>query len=194
MIAHTATIPPWNNAGLLPPVRPGMLGNSTDRSPYIVDLATVVDRFATSPQRMSILDGLLRFRAGLHSAGIVEGFQWLDGSFMEQVESLEGRPPRDLDVVTFFNLPPGQNQRSLNDQYGALFDQPQLKENYSIDAYFVELGQSTNRRQVKTISYWYSMWSHRRDGRWKGFLQVDLNPVQDREAKAVLNQSGGNHV
>ncbi len=194
MIAHAATIPPWNTAGLLPPVRPGMLGNSADRSPYIVDLATVVDRFATSPQRMAILDGLLRFRAGLHSAGIVDGFQWLDGSFMEQVESLEGRPPRDLDVVTFFNLPLGQNQRSLNDQYSALFDQPQLKENYSIDAYFVELGQPTNRRQVKTVSYWYSMWSHRRDGRWKGFLQVDLNPVQDREAKAVLNQSGGNHA
>jgi hypothetical protein len=30
-----------------------------------------------------------------------QGFQWLDGSFAEQIELLEGRPPKDIDVVSF---------------------------------------------------------------------------------------------
>jgi len=74
------------------------------RSPYVVGLLDVVERFATTPERIRILDGLLRFRADLHQTGIVSGFQWLDGSFMEQVEILEHRPPRDLDVVNFLDL------------------------------------------------------------------------------------------
>ncbi|MDA1231040.1 MAG: hypothetical protein O2856_09720 [Planctomycetota bacterium] len=30
------------------------------------------------------------------------GFQWLDGSFLEDIELGDGRPPRDLDVVTVY--------------------------------------------------------------------------------------------
>ena len=53
------------------------------------------------------------------------------------------------------------------------------------------LGQPVDALQVQSITYWYSMWSHRRDGLWKGFVQVDLNPSQDADARAVLNISGG---
>lgn len=91
MTASTVAIPAWNSAGVLPPIRPNAPGSSPDRSPYVVDLAVLFDRFTTSPERMAILDGLLRFRADLHAAGITSGFQWLDGSFLEQVEALEGR-------------------------------------------------------------------------------------------------------
>lgn len=94
-------LPQWNGVGILPPVRPEMPGNSPERSPYRVSPAGFVDRFATSPERMAILDGLLRFRGKLHELGIVSGFQWLDGSFLEQIELLENRHPRDMDVVTF---------------------------------------------------------------------------------------------
>ncbi len=107
MTSSAASIPAWNSAGVLPPIRPNAPGSSPDRSPYVVDLAVLVDRFATSTERMAILDGLLRFRAALHAAGITSGFQWLDGSFLEQVEALEGRAPRDIDVVTFLALPQG---------------------------------------------------------------------------------------
>ena len=62
---------------------------------------------------------------------------------------------------------------------------------YSIDGYFSELGQPVDALRVKIITYWYSMWSHRRDGLWKGFVQVDLNPLQDADARAILNISGG---
>lgn len=55
-----------------------------------------------------------------------------------------------------------------------------------MDCYFSVLGQPVDARQVQNIAYWYSMWSHRRDGLWKGFVQVDLNPSQDADARAVL--------
>mgnify|MGYP000981938932 CR=1 FL=1 len=184
-------LPNWDGAGVLPPVRPDRPGNSPERSPYRVSLTDFVGRFATSPERMTILDGLLKFRAKLHEVGIISGFQWLDGSFLEQIEILESRHPRDMDVVTFFDMPPGENQLSLWQKSRSLFDQQALKEMYSIDGYFSELGQPVDALRVKIITYWYSMWSHRRDGLWKGFVQVDLNPLQDADARAILNISGG---
>jgi hypothetical protein len=185
------TIPDWTAAGILPPIHPGASGNSPDRSPYSVDLPSLVDRFSTSPERRNILDGLLRFRAAFHQAGIVSGFQWLDGSFLEDVETSESRPPRDMDVVTFFYLPAGHDQRSLVQQYTALFDRQQVKITYSMDIYSVVLGAPTDQSQVSQEAYWYSMWSHRRDGLWKGFVQIDLNPEQDDAARALLNLDGG---
>lgn len=193
MTPSTAAIPAWNSAGVLPPIRPSAQGNSPDRSPYTVDLVLLVDRFATSPERMAILDGLLRFRADLHAAGITSGIQWLDGSFHEQVEVLEGRAPRDMDVVTFLDLPSGQDQRSLVQCHGTLFDQKHVKETYAMDAYFVVLGEPLDTGSVRRVSYWYSLWSHRRDGLWKGFVQVDLDPSQDSDARAILNLAGGVH-
>lgn len=193
MTLAAVAIPAWNSAGVLPPIRPSAPGHSADRSPYVVDLAMVVDRFATSKARMSILDGWLRFRADLHAAGIVSGFQWLDGSFLEDIETLENRAPKDMDVVTFFDLPHGQDQGSMARNHASLFDQKHVKANYGVDSYFTVLGQPTDRWQVKNISYWYSMWSHRRDSVWKGFVQVDLNPVQDGDARAALNLAEGHH-
>jgi hypothetical protein len=193
MTSSAASIPAWNNAGVLPPIRPNAPGSSLDRSPYVIDLAVLFDRFTTSPERMTILDGLLRFRAELHAAGITSGFQWLDGSFLEQVEVLEGRAPRDMDVVTFFALPQGLDQCSLVQRHGSLFDQKHLKATYAMDAYFAVLGQPTDQWQVKNITYWYSLWSHRRDGLWKGFVQVELDPSQDGDARAILNLAGGVH-
>lgn len=184
-------LPNWNGAGVLPPIRPGRQGSSPERSPYRVPLADFVARFAISPERMKILDGLLKFRAKLHEIGIISGFQWLDGSFLEQIELLESRSPNDIDVVTFFEMPTGENQLSLLRKSKSLFDQQALKKKYSVDGYFSELGQPVDALHVQIITYWYSMWSHRRDGLWKGFVQVDLAPSEDDDARAVLNISGG---
>lgn len=102
-------IPAWNAQGVLPPV--GVADpTSTIRSPYVVPLIEVVHRFGTTVERRTILGGLMRYRAALHAIGLVQGFQWLDGSFLEDVEGLESRPPNDIDVVTFFRLLPGETE------------------------------------------------------------------------------------
>lgn len=175
-------IPDWNMSGLLPPIRPNLPGNDFDRSPYIVNLKKVITQFATSPERVSILYGLLGYRKALHDVGMVTGFQWLDGSFMEHVERVESRPPKDIDVVTFYELPFGVTEASIVSQNPDLFDNSMAKKVYCVDAYFCPLGVPTCSKQVKYISYWYSMWSHRRDNQWKGFIQVDLSPHEDIEA------------
>ena len=100
----TAAIPAWDPQGLLPPIDV-LNPTSVERSPYRVALTDVMVRFATSPERRQILRGWLGYRAALHGMGLTDGFQWLDGSFLEQVEMLERRPPQDMDVVTFLNPP-----------------------------------------------------------------------------------------
>ena len=98
----TVPIPPWTSRGVLPSIDPGD-PTGGDRSPYPASLLDVVMRFSTSPERRTILQGLLDYRAALHRMGLVSGFQWLDGSFLENIELLESRSPRDIDVVTFLD-------------------------------------------------------------------------------------------
>ena len=76
-------------------------------SPYTVSLSEVIKRHATSEARVRILTGLLDFRADLRAVGINDGLQWLDGSFVEDVEGIRGRAPADMDLVTFAHLPVG---------------------------------------------------------------------------------------
>lgn len=126
-------IPDWTAEGVLPPLD---VGNPTgsNRAPYAVSLYDLVVRFGTTPERCSILDGYLRHRAALHANGYEVGFQWLDGSFMEDVETLEGRPPRDMDVVSFVH-PPGAANTAPGDQDA--LDHAAAKSRFKVDSYFV---------------------------------------------------------
>ena len=185
-----AAIPNWNSSGVLPPINPASPA-SADRSPYEIAITDLVLHFNTSAERQTILAGFLDYRQALHGIGIERGFQWLNGSFLENVESTENRPPRDIDVVTFFHLPSGQTQRSLVQQYRALFVPRETKNSYRVDAYFVQLDAGSPEPLVSQSTYWYSMWSHRRNGEWKGYLRVDLSPTNDRAARANLVSSPG---
>ncbi len=179
----TVAIPAWNPQGVLPPID---MANPTsaERSPYRVALTDVMVRFATSPERRQILRDWLGYRAFLHSMGLADGFQWLDGSFLEQVELLESRPPQDMDVVTFLNVP--ADFAPTQQQMTALSNQA-VKQAYRVDSYIVELNLPADEL-VKRSAYWYSMWSHRRNQAWKGYLEVDLNRASDQQALGFLNQ------
>lgn len=178
------SIPRWNSQGVLPPA---LSATGTFRSPYAVSSLQLVERFATTKERCKILGGFFRYREALHSAGIVSGFQWLDGSFMEQVEVTENRAPRDIDVVSFLDLSQ-HDQQQLITKYLYLFAPNQARQDFYVDAYIVELNSKLDKQLTSRITYWYSMWSHRRDGLWKGFLQLDLQPDMDAEAIELLSQ------
>ena len=179
------SIPNWNAQGVIPPIDvndPASLA----RSPYQVALTDLILRFATSPERKKILDGLLRFRAALHSVGLTTGFQWIDGSFLEYVELIALRPPNDIDVVTFFSLPGSvTDEAALVAKEPTLFDQIQVKATYSVHSYFVGL-DGDRISLVRMTAYWYSMWSHRRNEAWKGFLEISLDPRDDADAVKLL--------
>ncbi len=171
---------------MLPPVQDAPVG--PNRSPYAVDLCEVIERFSITAERISILYGLLDYRAALHGAGLVDGFQWLDGSFMENVELLQQRPPNDLDLVTFFCLPAGVTELQLAQRAANLFDSNFTKKTYKIDAYPATLGELADEQWVKEVAYWYSVWSHNRAGQWKGFLQIPLAAHDDAAARQLLDR------
>lgn len=178
-----AAIPAWNPRGVLPPV--DLFDPvSANRSPYRVSLVDLLMRFGTSPERLAILQGLLNFRAALHQMGLVAGFQWLDGSFLEDVEVLDKRPPRDIDVVTFLQTPTHFVPKAPHD---VALDRPTAKAQFKVDSYLVELDLVPPAELALVSAYWYSLWSHRRNQEWKGFLQVDLAPHEDLAAQLWLS-------
>ncbi len=186
-------IPKWTADGVLPPV--DLADPTSDvRSPYRVALTDFVLRFASSAARMAIIDGFLGYRSELHAVGLTRGFQWIDGSFLENIETIRSRPPDDVDVVTFYQLPSGETQASILARNPGVFDRDQLKARFSVDAFAQDLG-SPSKDLVWWSAYWYGVWSHQRSTLvWKGFVEVDLDPSQDASAHGILstiNPAGG---
>ncbi len=180
-------IPQWNVDGVLPPVN---VNNPTsdDRSPYSASLNDFMLRFGTTQSRLHILEGLMEFRSALHAVGLVQGFQWIDGSFLENIEETEKRDPNDIDLVTFFHLPEGATQESLFKTAPELFNHGDPKDKFHVDTYFVCLNTEQPDLLVDVAAYWYSLWSHRRNGLWKGFIRIDLSSNDDQVAIANLNE------
>jgi hypothetical protein len=175
-------IPAFTIDGVLPPyVGPeGPGGAAEDMSPYVVTALEVVTTLASSRERRDILHGWLRHRAGLRAVGFERGFQWLDGSFVED------KQPRDLDVVSFLYRPQGiQDPRQLLTVMranGNLFVRNIVKEEYKLDAFPVDL-EGSPEALVSSTRYFLGLFSHRRgDDVWKGMLQVRLEDIADDAA------------
>lgn len=177
-------IPEWNAEGLLPPIDEQNPTNS-NRSPYETNTVQLIQRFATSVERCQILHGYLAHRAELHGMGMDAGFQWLNGSFSENIELIEQRPPGDMDVVTFTHRGDEIFDVLTDEQIRLLFDTAWIKDQFKVDFYIQSL-QDDPENLVSMSAYWYSMWSHRRSMQWKGFLKLDLAPHHDAEALAIL--------
>ena len=176
----------WNALGFLPPVASGEHPAGWNRSPYLMTLAETANFFVTTKTRLNIFRSFLRYRKALHEIGICRGFQWLNGSFVEQVETTRQKPPKDTDVVTFAHLP--QNCKNQSDLYARnpnLFDR--AKADFQVDGYMVVLGEPMTAEAVRLIAYWYSLWSHQRETyAWKGFIQLDLSLDADKSAEDIL--------
>jgi len=179
------SIPNWTASGVLPPI--DMVAPVSEaRSPYQSSMDDLILRFGTTKPRREILAGWLSYRQSLHDVGIVNGFQWLDGSFLEDVEMIESRSPNDIDCVTFFHAPTGKSELELAKSYPDLFDSQQVKARFKVDAYMTNLALPAPLL-VSRSCYWYGVWSHRRDLNWKGFVQVDLDQTHDTTALQLLH-------
>ncbi len=165
----------------LPPYLRVVDGYVQDMSPYECTVVELCDRFTTSDARRRILAGLLKFRKDVLALGI-QGFQWLGGSFVEDIEAHAGRDPGDIDVVTFASNPekPAQLSNILN-QKPELFDADRVKEMYRVDHHWISLG-SESAKLVEEALFWYGLYSHRNDQTWKGMLKVKLTDRTDDDA------------
>ena len=192
--AYAGRIPDWNSAGLLPP----FLGNpaSPDRSPYRASLSDTMVRFGSEGEgRRELLAGLLYFRAALHEAGLTMGFQWIDGSFVEDVESLRERAPVDIDVVTFYYMPEGHaTEESFDNAFPDLSNPFAMKWDFGIHAHLVAINLNDLETVIRRVAYWHDVWSHARggprtrEGTRKGYVQVDLDPSDDESARVELDR------
>lgn len=175
-------IPAFDHRGLIPPFHDPQRPTGSPRSPYQTSMSDVVLRFANTPERRAILDGLLGYRQALTDAGLTAGFQWLDGSFTEDVEVSQNRAPNDIDVVTFAEIP---DQQALLANHPELFN-PGSKQRFRVDGYLVALNDPAESL-VQQTAYWYSVWSHQRDTfDWKGFIQIALDDADDVLARENL--------
>lgn len=188
-------IPSHNQSGVLPPFLPGSSpSKSGSMAPYKVSLLKVAKRFANSSERLKIIQGLVLYRAELYKEGITSGFQWIDGSFVEDVEGNKGRSPNDIDIITFANRPSAyhndQNWRNFVNKRKDLFLPDLSKTIYKCDAYFVDLSLQSEAL-VNQTKYWFGLFSHQRDTfLWKGMLEVPLD--DDQDVISFLSGGGSN--
>lgn len=94
---HYTLIPDFNHEGVIPPVLHDPAGRN--RSPYSISVYDLICRFDTRAKRCDILRGFVRLRHALFQNSFT-GFQWIDGSF---VEDLTEREPNDVDVISFID-------------------------------------------------------------------------------------------
>lgn len=168
----------WDSRGLIPPISPDSPAGPI-RSPYLMTIEEFVRTFGFSLERCELLTGLLAYRKMVYGAGIVDGFQWLNGSFVTCTEMRQKRPPNDIDCVTFFKIPGGYSQKEFVEQHLALFDNLAIKQQYKVDSYWVGIESGQEVDLIRSVCYWYGLWSHNTDYVWKGFIEVPLNPVDD---------------
>jgi len=94
-------IPAFTIDGVLPPyVGPSGPGDDPQAmTPFEATAVEIVTTFGTTDHRRTLLQNWLDHRAAFRALGFSQGFQWIDGSFVED------KVPQDLDVVTFSRRP-----------------------------------------------------------------------------------------
>jgi hypothetical protein len=179
-------IPKFDHNNVLPP----HLGNPSlpsDLSPYECSTIEVCERFSTSKERIAILKGLIEFRIRLNEKGVINGFQWLDGSFLENIEISENRPPRDLDIITFYGGLSDAQQNDILHTFPEFVSQKLSKDAYKLDHYAVDYCYDPNAT-VELTRYWIQLFTHNRSGVWKGILRLPLStPTEDMASLHFLN-------
>lgn len=168
-------------------------------APYEASMLEVVQRFATSLERVALLRGLLSYRDAMRAIGAVDGYQWLNGSFVEGVEAIRSRPPADIDLVTFSRLPGDKlAKKRIASGNAKLFAPDRSKRDFQCDAYFVDLDKKPENL-IDDTRYWFGLFSHQRGTwLWKGVLKVAMLS-DDKAALTLLDQievslQGGNHA
>lgn len=184
-MSSISRIPVWTPEGHLPPFTGDNAAGPAGRSPYSTTILDVVTTYGTTLERVQLLSGLIAYRGALSNVGL-RGFQWINGSFTEDVERVRLRPPGDIDVVTFIEY--GTTPPQKDDLHRLFLDRESVRGKYGVDTYGVELNLRSDLL-VQVANYWYGLWSHTKAGHsWKGFLQVPLDYADDKAALGWVNK------
>lgn len=184
-------VPNFTIHGVLPPyIGPnGPRGAASDMSPYQATVLEVVARFSSTAERRAILRDWLQHRREMRAHGVVQGFQWIDGSFVED------KIPADIDVITYFRRPIAHRSDAaigaLFVNEGDVFRRALIKARLKVDAMFVDL-DAPPESVVAGTRYYGSLFSHRRgDDLWKGMVSVSMDATDEGAAIALLDALDG---
>jgi hypothetical protein len=178
-------IPDFDHNLVIPP-HTGDPRDLSQLSPFHCTSLDLCRKLGNTPERREILENFLDFRDRLRGEGLTQGFQWLDGSFLEDIEAREGRAPRDLDLVTIYWGYDLGFQAALFGRFPEFATPSMAKAAYSLDHYPFDAGFNP-LQTVEMTRYWAQLFSHNRLGVWKGMLKIDLDtPVEDAAARAEL--------
>ncbi|AZA57102.1 DUF6932 family protein [Chryseobacterium shandongense] len=165
---HNYVIPPHLGDPRLP----------SDVSPFACTILEFCQKFSTSPQRIALLDRFLLFRSKMRDVGINNGFQWIDGSFLEHIEESQSRHPNDIDIVTFFSGFTIKDLYEIKPIFPEFFSSTLSKSMYTLDHYFVPIDHDPIFT-VESTRYWIQLFTHKRNGIWKGMLKIEIGTLAD---------------
>lgn len=182
-------IPPFDKNSVLPPYLEGHEPSDLKaQSPYKSDIVEFCRYFATSFQRVEILKGYVQFRLDSLKYGITQGVQWIDGSFVENIEVIDNRDPRDIDVLTFIIFTSKAEELRIKTAFPSFGDHNLSKRNYHVDHFPLVLNYHP-MLIVNYTKYWCNLFNHNRQGVWKGMIEIPLysDPLMDIQALDFLN-------
>ena len=181
-------IPPFDHNDVLPPYLGDNPAIGGALSPYRTDIMEFCNRFATSRERIEILKGFVQFRLDCIRFGVRYGFQWIDGSFIEDIEKSDKRAPRDIDVVTFVFQLTNVQQQVISRQFLPFVNPKASKKVYNVDHYPV-VADGNPLATINMVKYWNQLFGHDRKGVWKGMVEIPLcaDGQADTEALNYLN-------
>jgi hypothetical protein len=126
--------------------------------------------------------------------GYADGVQFVDGSFVENVESREGRDPGDIDLFSFLVRPLHYRTNAalwattgFAEWTREIADRNRNKMRFGLDTYAIAIDQFRALGLIDETMYWYSLFAHKRITHdWKGFVRIPLNPADDVAARTAL--------
>ena len=183
-------IPPFNHNNVLPPYQGINPASRNALSPYQCTIMEFCQRFAISDKRILILKGFIQFRLKCYDIGITNGFQWIDGSFIEDIMASDNREPNDIDVVSFlFKLSSIPNLKvEISNKFQEFVNPLLSKANYHVDHYPVEADLNPIAT-ISAVKYWNQLFGHNRKGIWKGMVEIPFytTNAEDTDALNFLN-------
>ncbi len=174
-------IPKLNGSGVLPP-HEGDPTKQAGTSPYPTTTLELCMTFGTTPERRAVLNGFLAFRAALRRLQLVNGFQWVDGQFLED-DRRKKKGPDHIQVVTFCHPSPLFDDPQHAALVGTVKSRKKTRQQFHVDHMPVILSWPPET-VIDHTRHWCGLLSHQREtGVWKGLLKLDLNtPSEDTAA------------
>ncbi len=180
-------IPNFNNQGLLPPHN-GNPADMSGSSPYPATTVELCNKFGTTAERREILKGFLQLRDLMRQLEVLEGFQWVNGRFMEQ-DIGKRKTPDHIQVVTFYKPSPLVRHPDYAELVKPLKNTKATRDRFLVDHSIVNL-EMTVEKIINHTRHYAGLLSHESEsGTWKGLLRIELNTAaDDHEAMRRLTE------